>query len=154
MFYNNLNTPQRNDNIGHVQEHRIHLESSIEEDSGSVYPLYLNGLYTTNDHNDSQNIHQQNLHIEHHQAITKTLFQNRSVSIINCEYKLKEKYPHLITLIFFFVIYITMILMGASLFMTFEAKAEQRLRDQILNKQSLFLQQNPCIDRKFLIFKN
>ncbi|KAH9421294.1 Potassium channel sub K member 1 [Dermatophagoides pteronyssinus] len=79
-----------------------------------------------------------------------TLYQNRSVSIINCEYKLKEKYPHMITLIFFFIIYITIILLGASLFMAFEAKAEQRLRDQIMNKQQLFLQQNQCVDSKEL----
>ncbi|KAF7495051.1 Potassium channel subfamily K member 1 [Sarcoptes scabiei] len=77
---------------------------------------------------------------------TKTLYQNRSVSILNVEYKLKEKYPHLAVLIFFFIIYITMILMGASLFMAFEAEAEQRLRDQILSKQQSFIDKNQCVN--------
>ncbi|OTF69924.1 potassium channel subfamily K member 1-like protein, partial [Euroglyphus maynei] len=35
--------------------------------------------------------------------------------------------------------------------MAFESKAEQRLRDQIMNKQQLFLEQNQCVDCKCLL---
>lgn len=77
-----------------------------------------------------------------------TLYRSGSLSIVNCEYKLKEKFPHLIYLIFFFIIYILLILLGTSLFVLFEAKAELRVRDVILNRQQMFLDQNQCVDRK------
>lgn len=89
---------------------------------------------------------------DHHSSATHhlhptTLYRSGSVSIVNCEYKLKEKYPHLVYLLFFVVIYILLILLGASLFVLFEAKTEVRLRDQILHQQQLFLEQNACLDR-------
>ena len=117
------------------------------------YQFYPYSFYHNNNPNNNDNQQQQQQQDEYEKldllGQPTTLYQNRSVSIINCEYKLKEKYPHMITLIFFFIIYITIILLGASLFMAFEAKAEQRLRDQIMNKQQLFLQQNQCVDCKF-----
>lgn len=86
-------------------------------------------------------------HPHHHlHPIQSTLYRNGSVSIVNCEYKLKEKYPHLIYLLFFVIIYILLILLGASLFVLFEAKTELRLRDQILLQQQMFLDANTCVD--------
>lgn len=110
-----------------------HLESSSEDEQ--PYSLYVNETGICSDLPPK--------------VSATTLYRSGSVSIVNCEYKLKEKYPHLIYLIFFFVLYILLIMLGTSLFVLFEAKAELRLRDRILNRQQLFLEQNKCVDREF-----
>ncbi|XP_075588098.1 uncharacterized protein LOC124493756 [Dermatophagoides farinae] len=164
---NQSSSNQSDDHRHHHHQNQIFHQASYHQDPYTFYPFSffpkdvdidddvddVDGRPNTFVDNQQQSQYQQ-----HQQQLEKidivghptTLYQNRSVSIINCEYKLKEKYPHLITLIFFFVIYITIILLGASLFMAFESKAEQRLRDQIMNKQQLFLEQNQCVDSKEL----
>lgn len=118
------------------------------------YPLYLNqhggylSHFPSSSATSSNNV--TNL-ADHHNYNPTTLYRSGSISIVNCEYKLKEKYPHLIYLIFFVTIYILLIMLGASLFVLFEAKAELRLRDQVLHSQQLFLEKNDCLDGKFLL---
>lgn len=70
---------------------------------------------------------------------------------MNCEYKLKEKYPHMCYLVFFFVLYVLIIGAGAAMFVLVESKAEMKVRDQILSSQQQFLEQNKCVDGKLQV---
>lgn len=79
------------------------------------------------------------------------LYRNGSISIVNCEYKLREKYPHILTLIFYMLFYIAFMVLIASMFVMFEKNEEMKIRDQILNTQHQFLKRNPCVDRKLLV---
>lgn len=77
-----------------------------------------------------------------------TLYRSNSVSIVNCEYKLKERFPHFVYLSVFLILYVALILIGTSLFVLFEANTELRVRDQILMVQKQFLDKNRCVDGK------
>ncbi|XP_054159499.1 uncharacterized protein LOC128957717 [Oppia nitens] len=54
--------------------------------------------------------------------------------------------PHHFLLILFLIIYVLLILLGASVFSLFEQKTEFQLRDQLLRSQQLFLAQNPSVN--------
>jgi hypothetical protein len=54
--------------------------------------------------------------------------------------------PNVCYLVLFLVIYVLLILLGASIFSLFEQKAEFQIRDQLLRKQQTFLAKHPCVD--------
>jgi hypothetical protein len=57
--------------------------------------------------------------------------------------------PNIFYLILFLIIYILLILLGASVFSLFEQKAEFQIRDQLLRKQQTFLAKHHCVDGKY-----
>ncbi|XP_075679337.1 uncharacterized protein LOC113798318 isoform X2 [Dermatophagoides pteronyssinus] len=108
------------DDHHYQQQQQQQLYQQQQQDPYQFYPYSF--YHNNNPNNDNQQqqqqlLQQQQQHDEYEKidllGQPTTLYQNRSVSIIN-------------------------------------SKAEQRLRDQIMNKQQLFLQQNQCVDSKEL----
>lgn len=147
---------------GHpIERNAIEFYEEDDYDLLDSYPRYGNhsgeGRFDHHHHHDdlqsksAVHLDDHDHHHHHHQPRPTTLYRHGSVSIVNCEYKLKEKYPHLVYLLFFVVIYVLLILLGASLFVLFEAKTEIRLRDQIILQQQMFLEGNTCLDGKLKV---
>jgi len=74
---------------------------------------------------------------------------SRSDGLENEREEYKRNYissPNIFYLILFVIIYILLILLGASVFSLFEQKAEFQLRDQLLRKQQTFLAKHHCVN--------
>lgn len=87
-----------------------------------------------------------------HSESQNSLCQSHSSSLENSTYGYNRIYrnytssPHLFLLVLFLVIYILLILLGASVFSLFEQKAEFQIRDHLLRTQHNFLAKHPSVD--------
>ena len=125
---------------------------NVSQFSSQIINNNKSNHYNNYSNNNSKSYHH---HYQHHNLLPNptTLYRSGSVSIVNCEYKLKQKYPHLLSLFCFVCMYVLLIIVGTSLFVLFESHTELAIRDQILQTQRVFLLENKCVDCMCINFK-